>query len=79
MRKKLLATVAIAAVCFGGPAFAEEAIVNQSGADNTADVDQTLAADLVTTGQESNENFVTVDQTGGKNDATVRQGHAPPG
>ena len=43
MRKKLLATVAIAAVCFGGPAFAEEAIVNQSGADNTAEDDPRCA------------------------------------
>ena len=79
MRKKLLATVAIAAVCFGGPALAEEAIVNQSGAGNTADVDQTLDADLVTTGLVSNENVATVDQTGDLNDATVRQGHTPPG
>ena len=79
MRKQLLVTVAIAALCFGGPALAEEAVVNQTGAGNTADVDQTLDSDLVSTGLESNENYAEVDQAGDLNDATVRQGHAPPG
>ena len=45
MRTKLLATAAIAALCFGGPAFADEseALINQSGVSNNADIDQTRA------------------------------------
>ena len=43
MRTKLLATAAIAALCFGGPAFADEseALITQTGVSNDAEIDQT--------------------------------------
>ncbi|MEH6410736.1 MAG: hypothetical protein V7741_09435, partial [Hyphomonas sp.] len=79
MRTKLLASAAIAAICFGGTAFSEEAVVNQNGLNNTASVDQTIDASLTPTGLASNENLATVNQTGDENDATVLQGHTPAG
>lgn len=71
MRTKLLATAAIAALCFGGPAFADEseALINQSGVSNNADIDQT----------EGLENEGYIDQTGDENSASITQKHTPPG